>query len=322
MFLSYGMARLPILDSTIKQLFCLAQNRCAFPRCKHRLYDEDMTLYGEICHIEAANEGGERFNPAMTDEDRRHFSNLLILCGVHHKTTNNIKKYTASILKKMKADHEAKAFNSPLLIDDTTLKKLVTNINNQGQISVIYGNVETLIQNQTINNNFGNNTSAEAIRNLGILSEIFEYILANNTSGDENTLLENSEKFSNTREKIKLNFPEEQQPAIRRMLLNTVHIRQLVETFLNNKSLTHRGRVLALREVIQANFCSKLGVYDSNTVVGDVRILEELVTQLLPSEKIMTPEYRTGSLAMILFFFEICDIGKKTNKESNSVKVE
>lgn len=62
----------------------------------------------EVCHIEAAEENGERWNPNMTDEERRHFSNLILLCPNHHVETNDVKKYTVEILKDMKSKHEAK----------------------------------------------------------------------------------------------------------------------------------------------------------------------------------------------------------------------
>ncbi len=62
----------------------------------------------EICHIEAAEENGERWNPSMTDEERRHFSNLVLLCPNHHVETDDVKKYTVEVLKEMKSNHEAK----------------------------------------------------------------------------------------------------------------------------------------------------------------------------------------------------------------------
>lgn len=61
----------------------------------------------QLCHIEAAEPGGERFNPKMTNEERRSVENLLLLCYDHHITTNNVAEYSVARLKKMKADHEA-----------------------------------------------------------------------------------------------------------------------------------------------------------------------------------------------------------------------
>jgi len=47
-------------DKTLKKLFALSGNRCAFPGCKEFIVDEDQNLIGQVCHIEAAETGGER----------------------------------------------------------------------------------------------------------------------------------------------------------------------------------------------------------------------------------------------------------------------
>ncbi|WP_415282467.1 HNH endonuclease [Candidatus Nitrososphaera sp. FF02] len=46
-------------------------------------------MFGEICHIEAAESGGPRYNSKQTDEDRRHYDNLILLCRNHHKATDD-----------------------------------------------------------------------------------------------------------------------------------------------------------------------------------------------------------------------------------------
>ncbi len=100
------MTRKTPTPSTIKQLFALSGNICAFPDCDAVMVHEDGTILGEVCHIEAAEEGGERYNPKQTDEERRHFSNLVLLCSRHHKITNNVEKYPAEKLRELKKAHE------------------------------------------------------------------------------------------------------------------------------------------------------------------------------------------------------------------------
>mgnify|MGYP003603668982 CR=1 FL=1 len=96
---------------TRRQLFLLSMNRCAFPNCTHNIVDQYGHFIGEICHIEAANEDGERFNPNQSNEARRHISNLLLMCPTHHKITNNVAIYDVDAMRKIKSDHESKAFN-------------------------------------------------------------------------------------------------------------------------------------------------------------------------------------------------------------------
>lgn len=66
-----------ITETTIKQLFTLSGNKCANPQCTNNLIHIDgdtITVIAQICHIEAANVGGERYNENMNDDERRHFN--------------------------------------------------------------------------------------------------------------------------------------------------------------------------------------------------------------------------------------------------------
>jgi len=76
------------------------------------MMNADGVFIGQICHIEAAEEGGERFNPNMTNEQRRAASNLMLMCYEHHQVTNDTVKYTVKKLQQMKQDHE-KRFSDP-----------------------------------------------------------------------------------------------------------------------------------------------------------------------------------------------------------------
>lgn len=110
------------MDETVKRLnpvrkvrlrlFTLSSNRCAFPGCAHPVINTGGQLIAAICHIEAANTGGERFNSKQTNEERRAFENLILMCGTHHTVTNDVNLYTVDAMKEMKRTHEAQAFMS------------------------------------------------------------------------------------------------------------------------------------------------------------------------------------------------------------------
>lgn len=95
---------------TIKRLFALSGNQCAFPSCTVQfLNSDDETNYSNICHIEDANQDThkkDRYNPNMTDKQRAHYDNLILLCPNHHIETNNPDNYGVSDLKEMKRSHE------------------------------------------------------------------------------------------------------------------------------------------------------------------------------------------------------------------------
>lgn len=98
-----------ITPNTIKRLFALSGNQCAFPGCKVKIVQETSDyLITQICHIEAAEPEGQRYNPNQSDDDRRSFENLVLLCPNHHVVTNEEGIYSVEDLKKIKKDHEAK----------------------------------------------------------------------------------------------------------------------------------------------------------------------------------------------------------------------
>jgi len=93
-------------DKTIKRLFALSGNQCAFSNCEKKLVNQNNAKDSNICHIEAKNEGGERYNPDMSEEERDDYPNLILLCIQHHDETNDVQKYTVEKLKQMKRNHE------------------------------------------------------------------------------------------------------------------------------------------------------------------------------------------------------------------------
>ena len=79
---------------------------------------------GQLCHIEAANPGGQRYNQASTDEERRSAENLLLLCYRHHKETDDVIAFDAPALKAMKLRHESAHGQKPFKVNEAFLHKL------------------------------------------------------------------------------------------------------------------------------------------------------------------------------------------------------
>ncbi len=93
-------------ERTIKRLFALSSNRCAFPRCEIGLIQGE-TVVGEVCHIKAVKPGGPRYDDKQTAADRHSFDNLILMCGTHHKVIDDDEEaYTVERLLKLKAEHE------------------------------------------------------------------------------------------------------------------------------------------------------------------------------------------------------------------------
>jgi hypothetical protein len=126
------MARLPVLESTIKQLYGTATT-CAHPNCDEpllRWVDElDIpVLNSRIAHIRAASPLGARYDETMTDEDRRAFDNLILLCLPHAEEVDLAAladRYPVQILQQWKVVQLQEAPPEPPNLPDAVLERAV-----------------------------------------------------------------------------------------------------------------------------------------------------------------------------------------------------
>lgn len=101
-----------IPDREMKTLIALSGGICAFPGCDERLVapgnQQDAAAFlGEMAHIVANSRQGPRGDSPLSDEQRDQHTNLLLLCGDHHKTIDSQPlTYSVSVLRRMKEDHE------------------------------------------------------------------------------------------------------------------------------------------------------------------------------------------------------------------------
>jgi hypothetical protein len=105
-------------NKTVKRLFALSANRCAFPECGRAIVQPDGIVTGEICHVAAINKKGPRYDPNLSEEETHSFENLMLLCEHHHKIVDgDTKTYTTELLRGIKAMHE-KNGNIELSLED------------------------------------------------------------------------------------------------------------------------------------------------------------------------------------------------------------
>ncbi|WP_052635329.1 hypothetical protein [Pseudomonas sp. GM80] len=103
--------RLQPLGSVLRELYLKSGNECAFPECEKRIMAANGDFIGQLCHIEAAEEGGQRFNVNGSNAQRRTFQNLLLMCYEHHVVTNDTSIYDVAAMRKIKSTHEEKYSN-------------------------------------------------------------------------------------------------------------------------------------------------------------------------------------------------------------------
>ena len=132
------MGRLAPKSETVRALFARSGNQCAFPGCTQPIVNKKNKFIGQICHIESAMPGGERFNSLQTDEDRRDYKNLILFCYPHHIETDDVYEYTVETLINIKYEHESLFEKSDFKIDEAELNILMNNMEKY------WGNIEQL----------------------------------------------------------------------------------------------------------------------------------------------------------------------------------
>ncbi|MFE5143924.1 hypothetical protein ACFRDV_40965 [Streptomyces fagopyri] len=98
-----------VTPSVQRKLFLLSGNVCAWPDCSEQLAPEVGGYFGQIAHIRAAEEGGPRFDKTMSNNGRRHFANLILLCTKHHRRIDDPEtahQFDPEYLKGIKDRHE------------------------------------------------------------------------------------------------------------------------------------------------------------------------------------------------------------------------
>lgn len=145
---------------------------------------------------------------------------------------------------------------------------------------------------------------------LGILGEIIEYVLEEKVPTE--FLGGYAEALSHETElqvKIPLNTENEEDAYdLHDMFLNHWGMIMNVAKYLGD--IEDQGKVIRLREYIKSQYRSI-----KMESVSIIQAFDRLPFSVLPREKASNPDYNVIAKAIVLYFFEQCDIGKKTTKE-------
>lgn len=301
------MARKEPLPKTVKRLFALSGNVCAYKGCDQCMVDPIGTVVGQICHIEGAEPGGERYNPNQSDDERRAFENLILLCANHHIITNDVEVYTVPILQKMKSEHENSNLKNQYVVSDESVARAIiqyqsnyiqSNVNSGTGVQ-INANGENVTQLVYINQN-------DESQELGIIEEIFLHVNEKISEGAGKNY--KPEPSINLTDKIALNFksPEEQ-----------IEVNDYIKNALLKIDLINRRfQILDPEDQkdIHAHISIEYNILKRNNGTN-IEILTALFKSFVPTSKQGNSRYVSLAMAFVLYFFDDCTIFEKTDKE-------
>lgn len=128
------MANRKYSAGTITGMVFLSQGSCYWPKCREPLvrFEAGLPVNNfETAHIRALNPGGPRHDGTLSPEELNQFSNLVLLCVVHHKIVDKLKpwEYPTSTLQTWKIAREADGHASLKGLGDLTEDRLQEMIN-------------------------------------------------------------------------------------------------------------------------------------------------------------------------------------------------
>lgn len=130
-----------VKENVRRLLYANSGNVCAMYGCNNPLVYANTASINEICHIEAVNEDGARYNQHLTDDYVNSYENLILLCPTCHDIIDDKRNesfYTVPYLNKMKQFHEQQvqevlmkkaAMEPPIYIKGYNVRSIVDSYN-------------------------------------------------------------------------------------------------------------------------------------------------------------------------------------------------
>jgi hypothetical protein len=153
---------------------------------------------------------------------------------------------------------------------------------------------------------------------LGIIGEIFDYIFEKikTTTSTYDDVHGGKDNIRKLNEKIKINFENTHRKMAKETFTKNWERKALVEHFVQQQMEIDENRIFALIEWIQHEYVTISGADDFETPIKDFTVFEKIGRTFLPENKQKNPDYVSNSKAIVLYFFEFCEIGEKTDKKN------
>lgn len=103
--------------TTKLRLFADSGGYCQNPGCLTELFradDGELNVHlAEMAHIFSASDFGPRSNPALTEEERGHYNNLILLCANCHTMVDKAEDcFPDTLISKWKTEHKYRIANA------------------------------------------------------------------------------------------------------------------------------------------------------------------------------------------------------------------
>ncbi|WP_438712055.1 ABC-three component system protein [Aquimarina muelleri] len=171
--------------------------------------EDGITVVGKVCHIEAASSKGPRYRSEMSDDERRSYNNLILLCDEHHSIIDNKKnegKFLKELLLEWKTDHIKENENSEIEVADDVIYESIENII-EALDRLEKSNEKIYATVKEIDENLKNITGVTDLNQMKSLVEDYKKEVASGES-EFKELFDKIRHFSSNIDDIKQELPE------------------------------------------------------------------------------------------------------------------
>lgn len=170
-----------------------------------------------------------------------------------------------------------------------------------------------------INNHYEALLDADKI-NDDAINEIFKHLMEESQAAVGFEEDKNSQEAAHLREKISLNFSPETQLELSASIRELWKVKSLVEDFIKMKIETSEVMIIGIKNKIQMMYREIKNTPSCQSSIEDIRIIDQMVVKCVPQSKAGDSTCAVYARAIIYYFFELCDFGKKTQLEESKIK--
>lgn len=172
--------------------------------------------------------------------------------------------------------------------------------------------------------NFENSSNSNRVDDV-VMNAIFDHIEQLTLAAQPNDLNlseeESVKKILHLTEKISLNFSEKKdQKEFSSSIAEIWNIKSFVEDFIKIKLENDETKVFAIKHKLQKLYRKIKNSSSCESPIEDLRVIDEMTTECTPQSKKDDSLYELYTKAIIYYFFEFCDFGKKTMTEEKNRK--
>ncbi len=140
----------------------------------------------------------------------------------------------------------------------------------------------------------------------GIIEEILNHLVLTKF---QNTGQSKELKNGKGLKKIPLNFSGDSLSTVKELVLKTTQRRQYVEKFIHDKREIDESKIDALVLTFQMKYRELKGSETHYQAIEDVKIIDCLAKACIEKKNENNPDYLANAIAVVLYFFEMCDFG-------------